>query len=271
MDKHIGLETQPGKWGLERLPASRTILQKITDTLEAVGITVSGIETWPPEEDGRISVTLVIRPRPEPAPSVEYADLDAFVATYLNYDDSCCESVKTVYEKYKNYKRNSIPVNKLDEFCFIRGVIGYFATKYKKVDFFSSTDAKGEIDHCFSNVRLVRYESADPDEKTAAILDAINADKAPGDPPVVRDPCGECSDPDCDTCPVKNGTPIKLYTPEEAAAAMIAGRVLRNEKGDKFYWKNRLDERSGLWIEDAAGSYSFAGNLSGLYEEAKYV
>jgi hypothetical protein len=44
----------------------RTILQKITNTLEAAGITVSGIETWPPEEDGRVSVSMTIRPRPEP-------------------------------------------------------------------------------------------------------------------------------------------------------------------------------------------------------------
>jgi hypothetical protein len=55
----------------------RTILQTITDALEAAGIGVSGIETWPPEEDGRVSVSIAIRPRPEPGP--EYADLYAFI------------------------------------------------------------------------------------------------------------------------------------------------------------------------------------------------
>jgi hypothetical protein len=84
----------------------KTILQQIIDTLEAVGIGVSGIETWPPEEDGRISVSMTIRPRPEaePEPDPVCTDLCTFIATCLEYDDSHCESVKTVYEKYKNYK-----------------------------------------------------------------------------------------------------------------------------------------------------------------------
>jgi hypothetical protein len=270
MDRCICPETRPEKRGPGR-PPGRTLLQKITDTLEAVGITVSGIETWPPEEDGRISVTLVIRPAQKPALSAEYADLDAFAETYLNYDDSCCESVKTVYEKYKNYKRNSIPVNKLDEFCFIRGIMGYFAEKDKKVDFFPSTDAKGKIDPCLSNVRLVRYESTDPDEKTAAAMAAINADKSPDDPPVVRDPCGECFDCDCDACPTKDSTPIKLYAPEEAAAALKEGRVLRNEKGDKFYWVDSPFWGNGFYRKEKEGYPSVAHDLSGLYEEARDV
>jgi hypothetical protein len=37
----------------------RTVLQRITDALEASGITVSAIETWPPDEDGRVSETMV--------------------------------------------------------------------------------------------------------------------------------------------------------------------------------------------------------------------
>jgi hypothetical protein len=248
----------------------RTILQKITDTLEAAGISVSGIETWPPEEDGRVSVSMTIRPRPEPKLDPAYTDLYAFIETYLEYDDSCCESVKRVYEKYKTCKSLE-PVNKLDEFCFIRGVIGHFAARGKGVKFFPSWDDKGKSDPCLSNIRLIQLDQDGPDPKTAAALDAINADKAPDDPPAVRDPCAGCADLNCENCPLKDGTPIKLYSPEEAADAMKKGRILRNEKGDKFYWKNRLNEGAGFWIEDAAGSYSFAGNLSGLYEEAKYV
>jgi hypothetical protein len=270
MDKRIGLETQPGKWEPGRPPASRTILQKITDDLEAAGITISGIETWPPEEDGRISVSLVIRPRPEPALSVEYADLDAFIETYLVYDDSCCESVKTVYEKYTNYKRSSVPVNKLGEFCFIRGIIGYFAIKYKKVDFFSTAGIKGEIDYCFSNVRLVRYIMGGPDEKTAA-PDAVNANKAPDAPPAVRDPRGECSGLACDTRPAENSTPIKPYTPEEAVDAMRKGRILRNKKGDKFYWQSVPGNPPGFYQEDKQWGKLFICDFSGLYEEARYA
>jgi hypothetical protein len=161
---------------------NQTLLQKITDTLESIGIPVSGIEVWPPEEDGRVSVSLVIRPRPEP-------------------------------------------------------------------------------------------ECAGLDEETAASLDRMNADKAPDDPPAARNPCGECTGPDCDTCPVKNGTPIKLYTPEEAADAMKRGRILRDEKGDLFYWAAGSDSDlgAGFYRKDKEGNVLPASNFSGLYEEAKYV
>ena len=147
----------------------RTILQQITDTLEAAGIGVSGIETWPPEEDGRVSVSMTIRPRPEPV---------------------------------------------------------------------------------------------------EAALDAINAGKAPDDPPAVRNPCGECDGTDCENCLAKSGTPVKLYDPKEAAAAMLAGRVLMNQKKEKCFWKNSLN---GFYILDGLGRYSNLFYFSGLYEEAKYV
>jgi hypothetical protein len=135
----------------------QTILQKITDTLETAGINVSGIETWPPEEDGRISVSMTIRPRPELGP--EYADLYAFIETYLEYDDSCCESVKTIYEKYTNCQTVE-PLNKLSEFRFIKNVIGYFAARGKEVKYFSSTDARGKNDPCLSNIRFILLEEA---------------------------------------------------------------------------------------------------------------
>ena len=41
---------------------SRTVMQKITDALEAGGVPVSSIETFPPYEDGRVLVALVVRP-----------------------------------------------------------------------------------------------------------------------------------------------------------------------------------------------------------------
>jgi hypothetical protein len=97
-----------------------------------------------------------------------------------------------------------------------------------------------------------------------AALDAINADKTPDDPPAVRDPCGECADLDCENCPIKDGTPIKLYDPKEAVIAMLAGRILRNEKMEKFFWKD-----NGFHYEGKAGKGWM--DFSGLYEEAKYV
>jgi hypothetical protein len=156
---------------------NQTILQKITDTLEIAGIAVSGIEIWPAEEDGRISVSLAIRPRPEPT----------------------------------------------------------------------------------------------PDEKTSAIMDSINAGRGPGEAPVVRDPCGECASPDCDACHAKSDAPIKLYSPEKAVEAMLQGYVLRNGKGDKFYWRHWANGSAGFYQKDEEGSFSFAEDLSGLYEEAMYV
>jgi hypothetical protein len=247
----------------------RTILQKITETLEAAGIGVSGIETWP-EEDGRVSVNLTIRPRPEPKPDPAYTDLYAFIETYLEYDDSRCESVKTVYEEYENSKSPK-QAKKLNEFSFIKNVTGYFAARGKEVKFFPSFDIKGKPDPCFSNIRLIRLDLDGPDEKTTAVLDTINADKAPDDPPVVRSPCGECADPDCDICPVKGHAPIKLYDPEEAAAAMLAGRVLLNHLKEKCLWKKWENGRASFCKEDGMGGYSDLFDLSGLYEEAKYV
>jgi hypothetical protein len=262
-NKDIGLKFDP-LWKGGKDTEGRTILQKITDTLEAAGITVSGIETWPPEEDGRVSVSMTVRPRPEPKPNPVYTDLYTFIEACLEYDDSLCESVETIYEKYKNYKSPK-PVIKLNKFYFIPGVIKHFAARGKEVQFFPSWDNKGKNDPCLSNIRLIQFDQNGPDQKTAAALDAINAAKAPDDPPVVRYPCGECGLGDCDNCQARGGTPIKLYSPEEAEAAMKKGRILRNEKGDKFYWKGRFCR------EDKDGAVHGAGHISGLYEEARYV
>jgi hypothetical protein len=158
---------------------NRTILQQITDTLEAAGIGVSGIETWPTEEDGRVSVSMTIRPRPEPEQT--------------------------------------------------------------------------------------------PDQKTAAVIDAINAGKAPDDPLVVRDPCAECTLRNCENCQLQNGTPIKLYGPGEAAAAMLAGRVLLNQKKEKCLWKIWENGEGRFCIEDDRKRYSILSDFTGLYEEARYV
>jgi hypothetical protein len=155
---------------------ARTVLQRITDTLETAGITVSAIETWPKDEDGRVSVSLMVW-LPPPGPGRE---------------------------------------------------------------------------------------------ETEAFLAALNADRDPSWPPVVRDPCADCGDGGCDTCPMSpaSSTPIKLYTPEEAAAAMIAGRVLLNQEKKKVFFKIREDGWGGFYIENERENLT---NLSGLYEEAQYV
>jgi hypothetical protein len=211
---------------------------------------------------------MTIRPRPEPKQDPKDTGLYEFIETHLEWNDSCCESVKTVYEKYKNYETVK-RVNKASKLYFIRYVIGHFAAKGKEVKHFSclNEDWKKE-DIYFSNIRLVQF---DPDEKTAATLDAINAGKAPDDPPAVRSPCGECADPDCGNCQIRGGTPIKLYDPEEAAAAMLAGRILLNSKKEKCLWKVWENGEGRFCIEDDRKRYAILSDFSGLYEEARYV
>jgi hypothetical protein len=179
---------------------NQTLLQKITDILEAAGIGVSGIETWPPEEDGRVSVSLTVR----------------------------------------------LPA----------GLTG--------------GPGREQTEALIAALNKAR-DPSQPDKKTDAIIDAINADKAPDDPPAIRNPCGECASGDCDNCGVKDSIPIKLYTPEEAATALKKGRVLRNEKGDKFSYVKSQFWGMGFYREDKDGHFYVAHDLSGLYEEGKYV
>jgi hypothetical protein len=243
----------------------RTILQTITDTLEAAGIGVSGIETWPPEEDGRVSVSMTIRPRPEPETKT---DVCAFIETFFEYNPAHCETVNTVYEVYKEY-RSADPGRKVSRYRFIREILKFFREAGRRVEYkVIHNDDENTVEPCFINVCL---RPCDPDQKTAAALDAINADKAPDDPPAVRDPCGECANPDCFSCSLKDGTPIKLYDPKEAAAAMLAGRVLRDERGYFHFWKDCGKDKVGFWFRDEMGNVLPTNHFIGLYEEAKYV
>jgi hypothetical protein len=89
-NKDISLEIHAEQRGLRRPgPANRTILQKITDTLEAAGITVSGIETWPPEEDGRVSVSMTIHLQPEPK-----SEQDEKTAAQAPFPTPLCEETQ---------------------------------------------------------------------------------------------------------------------------------------------------------------------------------
>jgi hypothetical protein len=162
----------------------RTILQRITDTLEASGITVSAIETWPPDDDGRVSVSLMVR----------------------------------------------LPAEEI---------------------------------------------GMDPEEdKAEAVIAALNKARDPSRPPLVRDPCADCREGGCDACPMNpaNSTPIKLYTPEEAAAAMKAVRVLKGSRGEIFYYNNKHQSKlpPGFYHNDKNGVLiGPVWDFSGLYLEAE--
>jgi hypothetical protein len=259
-EKDIGLKFDPlGKREMDT--GGLTLLQKITDVLEAAGIGVSGIETWPPEEDGRISVSMTIRPRPEPKPDPAETALEDFIDRYLEYDPERCETASVVYDRYLSYIGPDFP-DKVNIFRFHRIIRRHFEKNGKNVTLGQAGKPGGGVELCFFNVKLV--------DLAESALDAINAAAAPDDPPAVRDPCGECINPDCDACMVMSSTPIKLYTPEKAVDAMKKGRILRNEKGDKFYWSGQ-GQMAGFYREEKDGSSFFAGCLSGLYEEARYV
>jgi hypothetical protein len=117
----------------------KTILQTIADLLEAAGVPVLGIDTYPPNEEGEINVSLRVRPAVNSG-----VDVDAFIA----------------------------------------------------------------------------------DEEKAA--------------PVGESPCSTCTDPDCENCPIKNGDPIKLYTPEQAKNRMMAGYILLTKEGyHAAYWPDK--------------------------------
>jgi hypothetical protein len=162
----------------------RTILQRITDILETAGITVSAIETWSPEEDGRVSVSLTVR-----LPAGE---------TGMNPEE----------------------------------------------------------------------------DKAEAVIAALNKARDPSRPPVVRDSCADCGEGGCDTCPMSpaNSTPIKLYEPEEAMVAMMAGRILKGSGGETFYYDKHLGkfQSPGFYHNDKDGVLiGPVRDFSGLYLEAE--
>jgi hypothetical protein len=218
---------------------------------------------------------MTIRPRPEPdrpqvepdrtQPEPDWTDVCAFIMTCLEYDPTRRESVKKVYDAYKNF-RTSSSEKKLSRYWFFRTIKEYFRTEGKNIEYKAVQTPDG-ADMYFFNLGL----RADPD-KTETALNAINANKAPDDPPAVPDPCAACADMNCDCCPLKDGTPIKLYDPKEAAAAMLAGRVLKNDKGWLFFWEDSSsDDKAGFFFQDEKGDIDRVRDFSGLYEEARYV
>jgi hypothetical protein len=247
----------------------RTVLQRITDTLESAGIGIVSIETWPadPENDNRTSVSLVIR-----GESKAEALVRCFAELYLEKNNASFERLENVYRTYEQVIGPANP-DKLVREKFLRVLKNYVDGIKYTID---RIPGKEGYVHCLENIQLVKnafsdIPPCDPDQKTASAIDAISADKAPDDPPAIRNPCGECASGDCDNCVVKDSIPIKLYTPEEAAAALKKGRVLRNEKGDKFSYAKSQFWGMGFYREDKDGHFYVAHDLSGLYEEGKYV
>ena len=63
---------------------------------------------------------------------------------------------------------------------------------------------------------------------------------------------------------LQNSTRIKLYTPKEAARAMLAGAVLTTDKGLTAFWNKY---RSTFTCETKKGDTFFLTDFYGLYSE----
>ncbi|MDR1452173.1 MAG: hypothetical protein LBI57_07605 [Helicobacteraceae bacterium] len=256
----------------------RTILQRIADALEAAGISVSGIETWAMVDGRVIPVSLRVH-----FPHIENEAVIDFIENYIIFDNSACEDVSGLYQAYiqtvdeGNFcvgrKKFMRIVKKYFPECKIRGTHkpdGKIALIFSGIRFNAPMETETVKSSCdrqkAEEARIRKEAESEAIDRVESVLDTINANKSPDDPPAVRDPCGECANPDCFYCSLKDGTPIKLYDPKEAAAAMMAGRVLQNEKKEKCFWEN-----DGFRYEAKTGMRFVLADLSGLYEEARYV
>jgi hypothetical protein len=130
-----------------------------------------------------------------------------------------------------------------------------------------------------AGVRVVAIETYPPDSGTVSVSLTVQADQraesrdsdlenrlaAPGSG------LGGCHDcpggPQCDDCPTspENSTPVKLYTPLEAVDAMMQGKVLRDEKGNEFFWENRGSQGVGFWFRDENDDTFPVRDFRGLY------
>ena len=79
-------------------------------------------------------------------------------------------------------------------------------------------------------------------------------------------PCAVCVDGDCEAClhSPQNSIPIKLYTPKGAARVMLAGKILKGEKG---MMNVRWDKNRSTFVYQKDGGDFFLTDFSGLYSE----
>ena len=83
-----------------------------------------------------------------------------------------------------------------------------------------------------------------------------------------KNPCAACveSGADCRACPhnPKNSIPITLYAPKGAARVMLAGKILKGEKG---MMNVRWDKNLSTFVYQKDGGDFFLTDFSGLYSE----
>lgn len=93
--------------------------------------------------------------------------------------------------------------------------------------------------------------------------------------PRLNNPCMTCRGPgDCEDClnDPRNSTPVKLYTPEGAARAMLAGKLLKNKDGWFCFWAGIEKDGKmefGFWTASKQEHLYRLQDFSGLFEELK--
>ena len=222
----------------------KSLLQKITELLEAGDFSVSGIYAHRPDADGETPVTLWVREFGTDK-NFQVCIAESFIELHTLHNEKACESAKDVYTAYEEYVRPYKPELKMNRWQFFR-LIKKYEPRFELQQVRKPGDPKPEL--TFINLRLIKPE-------------------ADGETPIVEGACHSCINPDCDTCPTSpsNSDPIKLYTEEEAIMALVAGKTLFDEHGRKAIYKP--GEGFRLSHGEAPTSVMFIQDFSGLYSE----
>jgi hypothetical protein len=238
----------------------KTLLQTIADALEAGGVRVTGIETYPPD-NGAVSVSLTVRADqkaenlvPEP---IGFSD---FVKQNLEFCPSASVDVREAYCRYKQWLAHREAMLGIARFTSLL-VKRFPCAEYKHVE------TKEGLAVFLKNLQL-KPEASTKDERDP---DLENRLAAPG---AGMGGCHDCpGGPQCDDCPAspENSTPIKLYTPLEAVDAMMQGKVLRDERGNKFFWEDRGSQGAGFWFRDENDDTFPVRDFRGLYIGAAHA
>jgi len=163
-----------------------------------------------------------------------------FIMECTSFDETSCTLAYNVYEAYKSYFFRNLCDSAffMDYNEFLIFVKKYYS-KYCLESMASA--ARKELALYFANMRLSQKKEA-----------------------VTKAPCHSCAENECENCPTNpvNGDSTKLYTPEEAVQAMLAGKTLKNKKGWLFYWGD--DKFS---FHDEEGELHHIWDFSGLYSD----
>jgi hypothetical protein len=258
----------------------KTLLQTVTDLLEAGGVRVLGVNLYPPDEgelgDGIACLTLRI-PTKKSDYELKGDMVNDFIRDCVIYDDKWYELADVVYTVYKEYIENrsaDLLVGKARFFRLLKmqypnvilqkgvsdnkSVLFVLNVKLQKETFFNCTD--GNCSTCED--RSTCPGSPDNDNISAAsIIASVDIQKTHAE--IIEGSCHSCTD-DCNQCPIKDSVPIKLYKPEEAIKEMLSGKTLKSVGGRKAYFK----DGDGFIAEDDKGNRWYITNFSNLYSEA---